>query len=68
MMDADSRKSRSSFGRWILGPMILVSLAAGAGYWFWGQKVWTDGATIKVSDAQTRVREVIWTAPQPLPG
>lgn len=66
-MDADSKKTGARLGRWIFGAVILGSLAAGAGYWFWGQKVWTDGVAIKVADSETRVREVIWTAPEALP-
>ena len=33
-----------------------------------GNKVWTDGAAVRVADADARLREVVWTRPEPLSG
>lgn len=62
-MNTDPKKSGFRIGRWLFSLTLLGALAASSGYWFWGQKVWTDGVAIKIADSEARVREVIWTAP-----
>ena len=58
--------------RWVWWGAFGVALGAlliAAGSWFlFGHKVWTDGGAIRVADVDAKVRDVIWTAPQPLPG
>src|SRR4051812_39558319 len=49
------------------GAGLVVAMVAAA--WFLtGPKYWTDGASVRISDRGTHVREVVWTRPQPLAG
>src|SRR5215469_17409968 len=53
---------------WLVGGAVGLSLIVSATIWFVGPKVWTDGGSLRVLDHDTRVREVVWTRPQPLEG
>ncbi len=52
---------------WIAAVASLAALLAAAGgiaaYYTWGGKVWTDGAAISRPAGRTRIRRVVWTAP-----
>ena len=65
----DSPKPDSSHWKWwLIGGAMALSLVVAVVAWFVGPKVWTDGQYIRVADRDTKVREVIWTPPQPLEG
>jgi len=58
--------------RWVwwgaFGAALGALLIAGGSWFLFGHKVWTDGGAIRVADSDTRVRDVVWTTPQPLEG
>ena len=54
---------------WLIGGAVLLAGLVSLGIWFIaGNRVWTDGGSIRVADRDTKVREVIWTRPAPLEG
>ena len=53
---------------WALGGGAVGVLLIAAAWFLVGPKVWTDGGTIRIADRETKVRDVIWTRPQPLEG
>ena len=67
----DSSKTpaaRSRVGWWI-GGAVAAAIVVGVAAWFLsGPKIWTDGASVRISDRGARVREVVWNKPVPLEG
>ena len=63
---------RQPGGRWlwwlaaIAALAVVLAAAAGGWYYLYGGKVWTDGAALRVPANAVRIRQVVWTAPQPL--
>ena len=54
---------------WYSAAGVVLLLLIGVAIWFFaGHRIWTDGGTIRISDRQAVVRQVIWTAPIPLEG
>ena len=59
-------------GRWLwwlavcATGMVVLAAAGAAWYYYAGQRVWTDGADLRVAEHRAKVREVIWAAPAPV--
>src|SRR5437879_963196 len=46
--------------------VFLLGLSVAAFWWFRGPTFWSDGSATRIADADARLREVLWTPPQPL--
>src|SRR5438874_2462836 len=65
-MDEGEKKMRRRWVPWVFGAVALCAVLVGAVWLLVGRKVWTDGGKVRVADRDTRIREVLWTRPQPL--
>ncbi|MGB2822567.1 MAG: hypothetical protein WBF17_16405, partial [Phycisphaerae bacterium] len=70
---AEGKDNSRTDGRWLWwlaagATAVMVLAAGGAWYYYAGQRVWTDGAAIRVADDMATVREVIWTSPTAVSG
>src|SRR3954462_10202073 len=48
--------------------LVIMSAVAASGYWLTGRRVWTDGQSLRMPASDAKLREVLGTPPQPIPG
>ena len=46
--------------------LVVVGLVIGGLIYVRGKRIWTDGMDLNVTHSQVKVREILWTPPEPM--